>query len=97
MVHASNPPESGFRIEVERDREGEGPPWRYEGVAVTPCKEYGVAAVVEESGAVHVEVGGDAPSRMVLGVATMVRTACGRTIAPASEPPVRIVRWHPER
>jgi hypothetical protein len=97
MVHASNPPESGFRIEVERDRAGEGPPWRYEGVAVTPSMEYGVAAVVEESGEVHVEVAGDAPSRMVRGVATMVRTACGRTVTPDSEPPMRIVRWRAER
>jgi len=97
MVHVSSPPESGFRIEVERDAGDEGPPWRYEGVAVTPCSEYGVAAVVEQSGAVHVEAAGDAPSRLLLGVAGVVRTACARAIAPEREPPVRIVRWHSER
>ena len=97
MVHASSPPESGFRIEVERDGGGGGPPWRYEGVAVTPCKEYGVAAVVEETGEVHLEVAGDLPSRMVRGLATMVRTACGRTARRDSEPPMRIVRWRAER
>jgi hypothetical protein len=93
----SSPPESGFRIEVARDGHDDGPPWRYEGVVVTPRCEYGIAAVVEENGAVRVEVGEGAPSRMALNVATMVRTACGRAIEPDGEPPMRIVRWHPER
>jgi hypothetical protein len=97
VQHVSNPPESGFRIEVERDADDDGPPWRYEGVAVTPSSEFTVAAVVEQSGAVHVEVEGDAPARLALGVTAMVRTACGRTTQPDSEPPVRIVRWHTER
>jgi hypothetical protein len=92
----SIPPESGFRIEVERPTGEQGPPWRYEGVAVTPSGEYGIAVVVEDDGTVRVESSA-APSRMTLGVATAVRTVCRHSVEPGAEPPQRIVRWHSER
>jgi hypothetical protein len=88
----SVPPESGFRIEVERPTGDHGPPWRYEGVAVTPSGEYGIAVVVEDDGSVHVEAS-SAPSRMTLGVASAVRTVCRHSVEPGAEPPQRIVRW----
>ncbi len=97
MTHnPSVPPESGFRIEVERRTGNEGPPWRYEGVAVTPSGEHRVAVVVEDDGTVRVEASA-APSRMTLGVAAAVGGACRQAGSPGSEPPQRIVRWHSER
>jgi hypothetical protein len=49
-------PESGVRIEVERPQSG-GPPWRYEGEAATPQGRMRLAAQVEGSGDVTVELG----------------------------------------
>jgi hypothetical protein len=94
--NSSIPPESGFRIEVERPTDDRGPPWRYEGVAVTPSGEYEVAVVVEDDGTVRVEASA-APSRMTLGVAAAVRTVCRHSVEPGEEPPQRIVRWQSER
>src|ERR1019366_5112626 len=42
-------PESGVRIDVSRPRDG-GPPWRYEGEAVTPEARHPVIAVVSADG-----------------------------------------------
>jgi hypothetical protein len=80
-------PESGFRIEVQRAQDG-GPPWTYDGHAISPTAAYGVSAVVERDGSVRVQLADGAPSRLVTKVAAVVRAACG-----ASEPPARIVAW----
>lgn len=96
---SSLPPESGFRIEVARSPEVDGPPWHYKGLAHTPSTTYDVTAIVNVDGTVRVELGSDAPPRLVRGVASVVRSACvsleiDTTPAP---PPHQIVRWHGDR
>jgi hypothetical protein len=54
-------PESGVRIDVARPREG-GPPWRYEGEAVTSTGRLRLAATVSADGEVVVELGADEAS-----------------------------------
>ena len=54
-------PETGVRIDVERPQ-AEGPPWRYEGEAVTPSARFRVAASVAGDGAVTVELQQGAPA-----------------------------------
>jgi hypothetical protein len=91
-------PESGVRIDVQRDRLG-GPPWRYEGEAATPGERFPLRAVVEADGSVAVELGGDAtPARSALAerVRLMMRAAWKHGQESAAAPPRRIVRWRPE-
>ena len=57
----SSPPESGFRIEVARSPEADGPPWHYRGLAHTPSTTYDVTAIVNIDGTVSVELGAEAP------------------------------------
>ena len=52
MGIVGHPPETGVRIDVQREWAG-GPPWRYEGEAVTPSERFRVAAMI---GAVGMEV-----------------------------------------
>jgi hypothetical protein len=106
----SSPPESGFRIEVARAPEADGPPWHYTGLARTPSTTYDVTAIVNVDGTVRVEMGvaGEgprddsgtaAPPRLVRTVASLVRSACASVeieTTPAP-PPHRIVRWHGDR
>jgi hypothetical protein len=82
-------PESGLRIEVERQPE-DGPPWCYQGRAVTPNGAYGLIAVVSEDGRVSVEVSSDAPAQLAVRVIRVVKTACAGL-------PQRIVQWRGER
>ena len=89
MDQVSYHPESGLRIEVERRQQG-GPPWCYEGRAVTPSSAYGVSAVVRMDGSVSVEVASDAPARLAQRVARVVKSACAGL-------PDRIVQWRGER
>jgi hypothetical protein len=104
----SSPPESGFRIEVARSpapgsagspRAADGPPWHYRGLVHTPSNTYDVTAIVNVDGTVRVDLGAQAPPRLVRSVASLVRSACvcleiDTTPAP---PPHRIVRWHGDR
>jgi hypothetical protein len=93
----SSPPESGFRIEVARSPEVEGPPWHYRGLAHTPSTTYDVTAIVNVDGTVRVDLGAKAPPRLVRSVASLVRSACACVeidATPAPPPPHRIVRWH---
>jgi hypothetical protein len=93
MGASSFPPESGFRIEVQRAG-GDGPPWQYAGHAVSPSKQYEVSAVVRDDGTVHVEIPEGAPSRLMTKVAAVVRAACGAPKPqPTTPPPERIVAW----
>jgi hypothetical protein len=89
MDQVPHHPESGLRIEVERQHEG-GPPWCYEGRAVTPSCAYGVSAVVKNDGTVDVEVASDAPPRLAERVVRVVKTACAGL-------PHRIVQWRGQR
>jgi hypothetical protein len=53
-------PEGGVRIDVERPVLG-GPPWRYEGDAVTPTGRHRVVIDVESDGTVQVRTSEAAP------------------------------------
>jgi hypothetical protein len=95
----SSPPESGFRIEVARSPEADGPPWHYRGLAHTPSTTYDVTAIVNVDGTVRVDLGGAAPARLVRSVASLVRSACASVEIDTTPvpPPHRIVRWHGDR
>jgi hypothetical protein len=57
-----------------------------------------VTAIVNVDGTVRVDLGAEAPPRLVRGVASLVRSACTRVeIDPSPSPPHRIVRWHGDR
>jgi hypothetical protein len=91
-------PETGVRIDVQRDRLG-GPPWRYEGEVATPAERLELRVVVEADGSVAVELSGDAaPARTVLAekVRLMMRAAWRHGQEDAAAPPRRVVRWRPE-
>jgi hypothetical protein len=82
-------PERGLRIEVERQFEN-GPPWCYQGRAVTPNRSYDLSAVVSEDGRVSVEVASDTPAHVAVRVIRVVKTACAGL-------PQRIVQWRAHR
>jgi hypothetical protein len=89
MGQIAHHPESGLRIEVERQYD-EGPPWCYQGKAVTPSSAYGVSAIVKGDGSVSVEVASEAPRRVADRVVRVMKAACVGL-------PHRIVQWRGER
>ena len=102
-------PESGVRIDVTRPLSG-GPPWRYEGEAVTPEARFRMLAVVEAAGTVSVELPASEPQPApasergeLRDLREKVRLMLRAVWKHASEepsgwvpPPRRIVRWRPE-
>src|SRR6185312_15347546 len=96
MSIVGGPPESGVRIDVARPREG-GPPWRYEGEAVTPDERFALAVTVTAEGEVSVEMpGGPSAAATAERVRLLVRAAYKHAQGEGSPPPRRIVRWRPE-
>jgi hypothetical protein len=89
-------PETGVRIELERPLEG-GPPWRYDGQAVTPTQRFDVAVVVSLDGDVAVELPEDAPEGLAARVRLVLRAAWKNAEQERPAPPRRIVRWRAER
>jgi hypothetical protein len=89
-------PETGIRIEVERPQTA-GPPWRYEGEAVTPSARFRVAASVSVDGAVSVELQHGAPAGLAEKTRLLVRAAWKHAREDAAAPPRRIVRWRADR
>jgi hypothetical protein len=89
-------PETGVRIDVERERAG-GPPWRYEGEAVTPSERFRVAALIAEDGAVSVELQSGAPAGLAEKARLLVRTVWKHAHEDEAAPPRRIVRWRADR
>jgi hypothetical protein len=89
-------PESGLRIILERPVEG-GPPWRYEGTALTPTQRFVLQATVTDAGEVAVEPSGEEPlpRDLALRVKTMIRAAQrhARDESPEAPPPRQIHRW----
>ena len=95
-------PESGVRIDVARSRDG-GPPWRYEGEAVTRDERFAVTVTVSAEGEVSVEMpGGASAAATAERVRLLVRAAYKHAQAERGEggervpPPRRIVRWRAE-
>jgi hypothetical protein len=89
-------PETGVRIDVVRDRTG-GPPWRYEGEAVTPGERFRVTAVIAGDGTVSVELQGGAPAGLAEKARLLVRAAWKHAQDDEAAPPRRIVRWRADR
>jgi hypothetical protein len=89
-------PESGVRIDIERPI-GDGPPWRYEGEAVTPTERFPLVLVVTADGSVEVDLPAEAPGSIAKTARGIVRTACKHSGVDAIHPPRRIVRWRSER
>jgi hypothetical protein len=89
-------PESGVRVVVERSR-GEGPPWRYEGEAVTQRARFCLAAVVDADGRVAVELPADAPADLGDRARLIIRAAYRHTVDAGAAPPRRIARWRADR
>ncbi len=96
MAIVGHHPESGVRIDVERAHE-EGPPWRYEGEAITPSSRFKLAAMVGGDGAVGVELEEGAPEGLAEKARLLVRTAWKRADEEALRPPRHIVRWRADR
>jgi hypothetical protein len=90
-------PESGVRIAVERSR-ADGPPWSYEGEAVTPSARFRVSVMVEADGAVQIRLPTEAPTGLAEKARLIVRTAWRHACdEAAAAPPRRIVRWRADR
>ncbi|MDP9035364.1 MAG: hypothetical protein M3O50_11195 [Myxococcota bacterium] len=89
-------PESGVRIEVQRPRAG-GPPWVYEGEAVTPSRRYRLSAQLEDNGTVTIELPDDAPVAIAAKARLIVRAAWKHAREDAVPPPRRIMRWRAQR
>ena len=96
MGIVGNHPETGVRIDVQRPGAG-GPPWRYEGEAITPSQRFQVAALVAEDGAVSVELQSGAPAGLAEKARLLVRTAWKHAREDETTPPRRIVRWRADR
>ena len=92
MAIASDRPESGVRIAIERPRDG-GPPWKYEGAAHTPDASTPIRVVVHEDGMVDVE----APPALTEKIRLIVRTAWKQAKSDDEAPARRIVRWRGEK
>ncbi len=101
MTALAQTPESGFRLEIERPRSG-GPPWTYEGAAVTPEATFPVRVVLAIDGDVVVELSSARlsprqapPAPLADSLRRIVRTAYrhARDEELQAPPPRRIVRW----
>jgi hypothetical protein len=89
-------PETGVRIDVQRNGAG-GPPWRYEGEAVTPRARFRVAARIAEDGQVFVELAADAPPGLAEKLRLLVRAVWKHAREDEAAPPRHIVRWRADR
>jgi hypothetical protein len=89
-------PETGIRVDVERSA-SEGPPWRYEGEAVTPSARFRIAASVSVDGTVSVELQHGAPPGLAEKTRLLVRAAWKHAREDEAAPPRRIVRWRAGR
>jgi hypothetical protein len=96
MTIIGHHPESGVRVVVERPWAG-GPPWRYDGEAVTQSARYPLAATVEADGRVAVELPDEAPAGLAFKARLMIRSAYRHTLDGSAGPPRRIARWRADR
>jgi hypothetical protein len=95
MSIVGDSPESGVRVNVSRAREG-GPPWRYEGEAVTSAARFPLVATVTAGGEVLVELPAHAPDGIGERVRLLMRAAYKHAREDAQPPPRRVVRWRAE-
>ncbi len=102
MPIAGDRPETGVRINVEREKSREDPPWAYAGAAYVPEASFPVTATVDASGEVTVDVSPSAeglapPPDLAEKVRLIVRTAYRQAKADDEPPAWRIVRWRGEK
>jgi hypothetical protein len=95
MSIVGSTPESGIRVDVTRPREG-GPPWRYEGEAVTATARFALIATVSAEGEVRVDLPPPAPEAIGDRVRLLMRTAYKHARDDGQPPPRHIVRWRAE-
>jgi hypothetical protein len=102
-------PETGVRIDLSRPRE-QGPPWHYQGEAVTRDARFPMTAVVTGEGDVEVDLRSSAQAEQgeqtapttpgIEATAERVRLLLRAAYKHAQEdgqpPPRRIVRWRAE-
>ena len=96
MTIVGTRPETGLRIDVERPRDG-GPPWRYEGQAVTPTESFRLLATVQDDGAIEVELDAAVPAPLAEKARLLLRAAWKHAQDDDPPPPRRIVRWRADR
>jgi hypothetical protein len=85
-------PESGVRVDLSRPRDG-GPPWHYEGHAITPSARMPMSATVEADGVVVVAMAPDAPAGLAEKARLIVRAAWKHAHDEELAPPRHIARW----
>ena len=95
MSIVGNTPESGIRVDVIRSREG-GPPWRYEGEAVTATARFALIVTVSAEGDVRIDPLPQAPEAIGDRVRLLMRTAYKHARDDGQPPPRHIVRWRAE-
>ncbi len=88
-------PETGVRIAVTRPPAG-GPPWRYEGEAVTADARLRLEATVSADGHVVVTLPPGAPAAIAERTRLLLRAAWKHAEGEALPPPRHIVRWRPD-
>jgi hypothetical protein len=88
--------ESGARVIVERPRAG-GPPWRYDGEAVTQGACFRLAVTLDADGGVTVGLQPEAPAGLEDKVRLIVRAAWRHARQDEMAPPRRIARWRADR
>ena len=91
MAIVGRHPESGVRIDVERD--GSGPPWRYSGEATTAGTSYPVSATVDAQGGVVVQAAEGAPAGVADTARLILRAAWKHAAADGAPPPRHLARW----
>ena len=102
MPIASDRPETGVRIKIERDPARAEAPYAYAGAAHVPEASFPVAVVVDGAGQVTVTVepasdGTRPPPDLAEKVRLLVRTTYRQAQADGAAPAWRIVRWRGEK
>lgn len=95
-------PESGVRIQIEREKSREEAPWAYSGAAYLPNASYPASVTVTAEGEVSVTLlsaadGSAPPADLAEKVRLIVRTAYRQAKADDEPPAWRIVRWRGEK
>jgi hypothetical protein len=101
---AGDRPETGVRIQIERDKSREEAPWSYSGAAHVPEASFPVTVVVDAAGEVTVAIASSAgperaepPADLAEKVRLIVRTVYRQAKADDEAPAWRIVRWRGEK
>jgi len=100
---AGERPESGVRIQIERDKSRDDPPWTYAGAAHVPETSFPVTVTVDAAGEVTVGIspapdsGQTPPADLAEKVRLIVRMAYRQAKADDEAPAWRIVRWRGEK